>query len=134
MAGGARGGPDVRPLLRSPEEPGALPPGITVHPELTPYLEALPPYADPFQDIAATRERFRKLLAATPADRTGVQSRRYDIPREDGSALTVEVYRPEAPGAPPRPGPLPAVLHFHGGGYAIGRALPGQDKTAIDLC
>ncbi|MFI1742694.1 alpha/beta hydrolase [Streptomyces sioyaensis] len=111
-----------------------FPPGITVHPELTPYLDALPPYADPFQDIAATRERFRKLLAATPADRTGVRSRRYDIPREDGSALTVEVYRPEVAEGSSPPGALPAVLHFHGGGYAIGRALPGQDKTAIDLC
>lgn len=114
-----------------------FPPGITVHPELAPYLEALPPYADPFRDIEATRERFRKLLAATPADRTGVRSRRYDIPREDGSTLAVEVYRPDgtedAEGAP-LSGTLPAVLHFHGGGYAIGRALPGQDKTAINLC
>lgn len=114
-----------------------FPPGITVHPELAPYLEALPPYSDPFRDIEATRERFRKLLAATPAGRTGVRSRRYDIPREDGSTLAVEVYRPdgtEDAGGAPRGGALPAVLHFHGGGYAIGRPLPGQDKTAIDLC
>ncbi|MEV6567262.1 alpha/beta hydrolase [Streptomyces kronopolitis] len=114
-----------------------FPPGITVHPELAPYLADLPPYADAFQDIAATRERFRKLLAATPADRTGVRSRRYDLPREDGSTLTVEVYRPDgiedAEGSPPG-GALPAVLHFHGGGYAIGRPLPGQDKTALALC
>ncbi len=123
-----------------------FPSGITVHPELAPYLEGLPPHSDPFVDIAATREQFGKLLAATPADRTGVRSRRYDIPREDGSVLTVEVYRPEAAeaaeaaegaegsaGSSPG-GALPAVLHFHGGGYAIGRALPWQDKTAIDLC
>lgn len=114
-----------------------FPPGRAVHPELAPYLEGLPPYSDPYQDIKATRARFRELLAATPADRTGVCSRRYDVPREDGSTLTVEVYRPE--GAEENEGAgaggaLPAVLHFHGGGYAIGRALPGQDKTAIDLC
>ncbi|MEV7467823.1 alpha/beta hydrolase [Streptomyces kronopolitis] len=114
-----------------------FPPGITVHPELAPYLADLPPYSDPFRDIAATRERFRQLLAATPADRTGVRSRRYDIPREDGSALAVEVYRPDgaedAEGSS-RGGALPAVLNFHGGGYALGRPLPGQDKTALDLC
>ncbi|GGN52874.1 esterase [Streptomyces kronopolitis] len=111
-----------------------FPPGITVHPELAAYLEDLPPYSDPFRDIAATRERFRQLLAATPADRTGVRSRRYDIPREDGSALAVEVYRPDGAEGSYRGGALPAVLHFHGGGYALGRPLPGQDKTALDLC
>lgn len=111
-----------------------VPPGIAVHPELAPFLAELPPFSDPYQDIAATRERFRALLAATPADRSGVRSERYDIPRQDGSALTVEVYRPETTEDLPQGGALPAVLHFHGGGYAIGRALPGQDKTAIALC
>ncbi|MFB6438429.1 alpha/beta hydrolase [Streptomyces sp. NPDC056411] len=118
-----------------------LPPERVVHPELQPHLAELPPFADPYEDIEATRERFRALLAATPADRSGISSRRYDVPRPDGSALTVEVYRPAAgaqgddggAGAGPG-GALPAVLHFHGGGYAIGRALPGQDKTAIELC
>ncbi|MFI7096142.1 alpha/beta hydrolase [Streptomyces lydicus] len=110
-----------------------LPRGIVVHPELAPFIDELPPFSDPYEDIAATRERFRALLAATPADRSGVESRRHEIPRADGSALTVEVYRPEGAGDG-RGAALPAVLHFHGGGYAIGRALPGQDKTAIGLC
>ncbi|MGW8398988.1 alpha/beta hydrolase [Streptomyces lydicus] len=110
-----------------------LPRGIVVHPELAPFVDELPPFSDPYEDIAATRERFRALLAATPADRSGVESRRHEIPRADGSALTVEVYRPEGTGDG-REATLPAVLHFHGGGYAIGRALPGQDKTAIELC
>ncbi|MGW2403348.1 alpha/beta hydrolase [Streptomyces sp. NPDC001739] len=160
--------------------PVTVPPGLTVHPELRPYLAQLPPFSDPYEDIEATRERFRGLLALRPADRTGVSSERYDITRPDGSALTVEVYRPEraeaevneknekheqgeegekgekgekaresreagaagAAGAAGEAGEsreaeddlLPAVLHFHGGGYAIGRSMPGQDRSAIALC
>ncbi|MBL1094029.1 alpha/beta hydrolase [Streptomyces sp. 9-7] len=148
--------------------PVTVPPGLTVHPELRPYLAQLPPFSDPYEDIEATRERFRGLLALRPADRTGVSSERYDITRPDGSALTVEVYRPEraeaeanekneqgeegekatesretgAAGEAEEAGEsreagealLPAVLHFHGGGYAIGRSMPGQDRSAIALC
>ncbi|MFH8571726.1 alpha/beta hydrolase [Streptomyces sp. NPDC017993] len=107
-------------------------PARQVHPELAETFEALPPSADPYEDIEGTREAFRAMLSAHPADRTGVRSERFDIPRADGSALTVEVYRPKAA---PSPGEaLPAVLHLHGGGYAIGRSLPGQDRAAIALC
>ncbi|MEU8780943.1 alpha/beta hydrolase [Streptomyces sp. NPDC048637] len=119
---------------------------MRVHPELVPVFESLPQFSDPYEDIEGTRERFDEMLAAFPADRTGVGSERFDIPRGDGSALTVEVYRPESgagtgPGQDPRGaapegtgGALPAVLHFHGGGYAFGRSLPGQDRAAIALC
>lgn len=133
--------------------PITVPPGLAVHPELVPYLGKLQPFSDPYEDIEATRERFRGLLALRPADRTGVSSKRYDIARPDGSVLTVEVYRPERAEAEVNEedeendkddearevgdvgeGLLPAVLHFHGGGYAIGRSLPGQDGSAIALC
>ncbi|BDM73147.1 esterase [Streptomyces nigrescens] len=120
--------------------PVIVPPGRAVHPELVPYLGQLRPFSNPYEDIEATRERFLGLLALSPADRTGVSSARYDIARPDGSALTVEVYRPERTGSaegaegPAGEDPLPAVLHFHGGGYAIGRSLPGQDRSAIALC
>ncbi|MGD3106576.1 alpha/beta hydrolase [Streptomyces sp. YGL11-2] len=118
----------------------AVPPGIQVHPELMPFLKALPPYSDAYEDIAATRERFHAVLSMRAADRSGVRSKRFDVPRPDGSALTVEVYWPEETGDTGDTGdtssvaPLPAVLHFHGGGYAIGRSLPGQDRTALELC
>ncbi|SMY06340.1 alpha/beta hydrolase [Flavimaricola marinus] len=42
------------------------------------------------------------------------------VPRQDGSSIKVEVFRPENAA-----GPLPVVLHLHGGGYAIG--APRQD-------
>ncbi|MFJ3953542.1 alpha/beta hydrolase [Streptomyces sp. Je 1-4] len=119
---------------------------MQVHPELLPAFESLPQFPDPYEDIEATREGFHKMLAAFPADRTGVSSERFEIPRADGSALTVEVYRPEGGadtgtgqdtrGAAPEGAgrALPAVLHFHGGGFALGRSLPGQDRAAIALC
>ncbi|MER6842544.1 alpha/beta hydrolase [Streptomyces platensis] len=122
-----------------------------VHPELLSAFESLPQFSDPYEDIQAAREGFDAMLAAVPADRTGVDSERFEFPRADGSALTVEVYRPEggagsgggedaAPGRDLRAAEngagraLPAVLHFHGGGYALGRSLPGQDHAAIALC
>ncbi|MEW1749638.1 alpha/beta hydrolase [Streptomyces angustmyceticus] len=116
---------------------------MRVHPELVPAYEALPRFSDPYEDIEATRDGFRAILAAFPADRTGVRSERFGIRRADGSTLTVEVYRPEeAAGAGPDAtggagdagAALPAVLHFHGGGFALGRSLPGQDRVAIELC
>ncbi|MCL7496764.1 alpha/beta hydrolase [Streptomyces sp. MCA2] len=117
-----------------------------VHPELVPAFASLPRLPDPYADIEATRQEFHEMLASFPADRTGVCSERFGIPRADGSVLMVEVYRPEgAVGAVPEEGangaapgsggdPLPAVLHFHGGGFALGRSLPGQDRVAIELC
>ncbi|WP_107050344.1 alpha/beta hydrolase [Streptomyces sp. NRRL S-1813] len=108
-----------------------------VHPELVPAFASLPLLPDPYADIEATRREFHEMLASFPADRTGVCSERFGIPRTDGSVLSVEVYRPEgAVGAAPGSGgdALPAVLHFHGGGFALGRSLPGQDRVAVELC
>ncbi|MGW8972169.1 alpha/beta hydrolase [Streptomyces platensis] len=124
---------------------------MRVHPELRSAFESLPQFSDPYEDIEAAREGFHAMLAAVPADRTGVDSERCEIPRADGSALMVEVYRPEGGAGSGGSGDgelgqdvrtaddgagraLPAVLHFHGGGYALGRSLPGQDRAAIALC
>ncbi|MEK2476330.1 MULTISPECIES: alpha/beta hydrolase [Streptomyces] len=111
-----------------------VPPGLAVHPELLPYVGPLGSFSDPYEDIVATRARFDAMLAAHPADRSGVRSERHDIPRPDGSALVVEVYHPEPAAGPAPTGPLPAVLNLHGGGFAVGRSLPGQDRTALALC
>ncbi|MEU2790520.1 alpha/beta hydrolase [Streptomyces sp. NPDC007100] len=99
-----------------------------VHPELAPVLEQLPPLADPYADIEGTRAGLHALARHFPADRGGVVSERFAVPRPDGSALAVEVYRPAGV-----PGALPVVLQFHGGGYTFGQAPPGEDRTAIEL-
>ncbi|WP_244410223.1 alpha/beta hydrolase [Streptomyces albofaciens] len=110
-----------------------------------PVLERLPPMLDPYADIAGTRAGLHALACHFPADRTGVVSERFGVPRPDGSELAVEIYRPER--APDEPGslpygqgplpyeraPLPGVVQFHGGGYTFGQAPPGEDRTAIEL-
>ncbi|MFF3271625.1 alpha/beta hydrolase fold domain-containing protein [Streptomyces chrestomyceticus] len=103
-------------------------PAVHVDPELAPVLERLPPLLDPYADIEGTRTGMHALARHFPADRDGVTSERFAVPRPDGSRLAVEVYRPADV-----PGPLPAVLHFHGGGYTFGQAPPGEDRTAIGL-
>ncbi|MFH8349006.1 alpha/beta hydrolase [Streptomyces sp. NPDC018045] len=101
---------------------------MDVHPELAPVLEQLPLLLDPYADIAGTRAGMHALARHFPADRAGVTSERFAVPRPDGSRLAVEVYRPADV-----PGPLPGVLQFHGGGYTFGQAPPGADRTAIAL-
>ncbi|OKI07310.1 lipase [Streptomyces sp. CB02923] len=103
-------------------------PAVHVHPELAPVLEELPPLLDPYADIEGTRAGLHALARHFPADRDGVTSERFAVPRPDGSRLALEVYRPVD-----APGPLPGVLHFHGGGYTFGQAPPGEDRTAIEL-
>ncbi|WP_234345719.1 alpha/beta hydrolase [Streptomyces sp. NRRL F-5755] len=103
-------------------------PAEPVDPELAPVLERLPPMLDPYADIAGTRAGLHTLACHFPADRDGVVSERFGVPRPDGSELAVEVYRPVD-----APGPLPGVLQFHGGGYTFGQAPPGEDRTAIEL-
>lgn len=50
----------------------------------------------------------------------GISRETRSVPRGDGTSIRVEVIRPEG-----ATGPLPIVLHLHGGGYAIG--APRQD-------
>ncbi|MFH8407939.1 alpha/beta hydrolase [Streptomyces sp. NPDC018019] len=101
---------------------------MEVHPELVPVLERLPPMLDPYADIAGTRAGLHTLARQFPADRDGVVSERFAVPRPGGPGPAVEIYRPADV-----PGPLPGVLQFHGGGYTFGQAPPGEDRTAIGL-
>lgn len=77
------------------------------------------------QNVQERRARMTALrrAAAAPSD-VRIEERRIDGP---GGALRVRLYRPD------RPGPLPTVLYYHGGGWMYGS--PEQsDGTAIRFC
>jgi triacylglycerol lipase len=94
-----------------------------VDPELAPWLAA---WAVP-ELTAATLADFRALMrpARVPAEllaRTGLQE--LEAPGlEGGPAVKLAVMRPQGAA-----GPLPAVLHFHGGGFIAGGA---RDEEAL---
>ncbi len=78
------------------------------------------PLADRLAYAAAAEEAiggvFDVFALAAPAP-TGVTSTTVTIPGGEGDELTLFISRPDRVG-----GPLPAVVHFHGGGMAIGSA------------
>ena len=69
------------------------------------------------QFLADTESAFAGLFAAvteTLAPVSGVSRRTITIDGPDGNAIPVEVHRPEAIG-----GPLPCIVHLHGGGMGM---------------
>ena len=68
-----------------------------------------PPVDDPSTDIAAERAEAREAALLEPREDVAVAADR------DAHGVTVRVYRPVGAGD----GPLPAVLHLHGGGFVF---------------
>ncbi|MFI1912487.1 alpha/beta hydrolase [Nocardia sp. NPDC020380] len=99
-----------------------------VHPELAEILANLPHRPGTFTDIEATRRNFRAVLDRLPLDTSRVEIRNLEIDGPDGNKIPVSVYRPKGV-----TGTLPAVLHIHGGSFAFGASLPGEDRTAIEI-
>lgn len=100
-----------------------------VHPELVDVLATMPELpADPYRDIAAKRAGFQAAMSRLPLDTSRVEITRTTIDGPDGNAIPIELYRPRG-----ATGPLPAVLHFHGGGFIYGRSVPGEDRTAVAI-
>ncbi|MVU79731.1 alpha/beta hydrolase fold domain-containing protein [Nocardia sp. ET3-3] len=81
-----------------------------------------------FDDLEATRRNFGALQDSMPLDTSGVDIRNLEIDGPDGNLIPISVYRPKGVA-----GPLPAVLHIHGGSFAFGRSRPGEDRTAIAI-
>ena len=78
------------------------------------------PVEDLLAVAAATEQAFDDVFAALLADvpkATGVETRTVTITGVDGNDITLYVHRPEG-----ATGPLPGLLHLHGGGMAILRA------------
>ncbi|MBO2458590.1 alpha/beta hydrolase [Actinomadura violacea] len=108
---------------------------MNVHPELAGVLARMAPRADdPLADIEATRAGFKALMAPRmrPDDRT-VLIEETTVPGPDGNAVPVQILRPADAGAGAAPGPLPAVLYIHGGGFSYGE-LDGPSPMARDVC
>lgn len=72
-----------------------------------------------------------KILAGKPLK--GADCREVQVPRSggdgSGGTLRARVYRPLVANGAPRPGPLPALVWLHGGGYAIG--VPELDHAML---
>lgn len=88
-----------------------------VDPALRAALEAIPPLELSEEELPAARERVFPLEPVPGADEAvGMEVRRIPGPR-GAPAVNVTIYRPRSAS-----GPLPAVLHIHGGGYVLGSA------------
>ncbi|MEU7026577.1 alpha/beta hydrolase [Streptomyces sp. NPDC046275] len=99
-----------------------------VHPQLQPVLDALPA-RDMFADIPATRAGLHRAMASREPygdPRLGIEDAVARVPGE--ADVPVRLYRPAGV-----EGPLPAVLFFHGGGFALGD-LDSGDRTCARIC
>ena len=88
-----------------------------VDPELRPLLDTFPALDFSVANLPAIRAGFATMFAEAPQQpvpQTSVEV--LTVPGPAGApAVRVVSYRPAG-----RPGPLPAILHIHGGGYVIG--------------
>ncbi|MET9323109.1 alpha/beta hydrolase [Streptomyces sp. NPDC003038] len=99
-----------------------------VHPELEPVLAALPE-RDMFGNIPASREGMRKAMSTrAPYEDPRLSIEDTVATHADGSEVPVRLYRPAQ-----AEGPLPAVLFFHGGGFALGD-LDSGDRNCARIC
>ncbi len=101
--------------------------------------ELIPPFGDVpspgFRTDTLTEVRasmLAKAVAALPADDDAVRVETLNVPgRGDDPAVRVLAYWPTR-----AEGPLPVLLHFHGGGYVVGspeRKGTEHRKLAVDL-
>ena len=102
---------------------------MNVHPELADTLATLPIKRSSFADIELTRKNFTAMMGKLPLDVSNVDIGVTEIIGPDDNPVPLGIYRPKG-----ATGPLPAVLHFHGGSFAYGRSEPDQDRTAVAIC
>ena len=96
-----------------------------VDPDLLDTLDMLPKFDFDETLIKVIRNQMDEMMAAMPeSEDTAVIRESRKIPGINSPEVGVLIYRPAD-----QQGPLPAILHIHGGGYVIGCALMG-DATA----
>jgi acetyl esterase len=82
-----------------------------------PHVTAASPRDAQLAFCAGAEGEFQAVLAALTADLPpvdGVASESFAVPREDGASIVVYVHRPAR-----SDGPLPCVVHLHGGGMVM---------------
>lgn len=104
-----------------------------IDPELLPALELFRPIPLEEATLPQLREMFRELIPPFESyAREDVVIERHVVPGPDGAPdVPVLLYRPAD-----LAGPLPVLLHIHGGGYLIGSAEgsgPSNVRTAAEL-
>jgi acetyl esterase/lipase len=89
-----------------------------VDPELVAPLETFPAFVLTKELLPMLREGQKQMMAAMPKpENPGVKIEAKKIPGLEGPEVGVMIYTPLN-----ATGPLPAVLHMHGGGYLFGNA------------
>ena len=101
--------------------------------ELLSVIDPYPQVGLPITDVREVRNELARMLAASPrASDARVERAEVWIPGRDGARdVRALIYSPVN-----RSGPLPAVLHIHGGGYVVGApefAEAGNLSLAADL-
>ena len=95
-----------------------------VDPELLPLLEAWPTFDLTVEALPAVRARSLPRPPMPPVD---VRFDRMEAPGRDGApAVPLHVYRANGVA-----GPLPTILHLHGGGYVAGKASELADAHRV---
>ena len=102
-----------------------------VDPELWSGLEMMPTLGFSQEMLAPTRAMMATMIAARGAvEHPDVLSVEQRITGPDGNEILLMIHTPRGVS-----GPLPAVLHMHGGGYVIGSApmsAMSNQRTAVD--
>jgi len=87
-----------------------------VDPSLLPGLDMMPAFDLTDESLPAIREGMAQMVAMVPEpEGTGIGWKEERIATPAGHEVVVRVYTPEG-----LAGPLPAILHIHGGGYVLG--------------
>jgi acetyl esterase len=104
-------------------DPAAFP---NLDPDLAPMLELLPDLGDSLDDLEGARAMLSALAGGPAADSAGVAVEDLPLAAYDSPA-SVRVFRPDG-----LDGPLPGLLHLHGGGFCLG-SVDLEHAVCVDL-